>query len=232
MDKLIDYEGLGNFREILVNDSSISEKSTWSSEKISDELVDMTTALATKQNTLTPGKNIFIDNTNTIFAMGYQYFESRNSFVELPIGNNSASGNHSHAEGYLTEARGNHSHTEGHGAITEGLASHAEGRNTRTKNEGEHAEGIGNKSHKSSDNLGDAGNTEHSVGIANSYLEIDRKNAVEIMQNGDTYVLGVGGYDGVHIKNEDPSINVQTLQEYILSLEARIYALEHPTTVE
>lgn len=38
----------------------------------------------------------------------------------------------------------------------------------------------------------------------------DRKNAFEIMQNGDIYVYGLGNYNGTATKNEDS--NVMTLQ--------------------
>ena len=47
------------------------------------------------------------------------------------------------------------------------------------------------------------------------------------MTNGDYYVRGIGGYDGVHIKYETGYENTKTLQEYIASLEARIAALEN-----
>jgi hypothetical protein len=38
--------------------------------------------------------------------------------------------------------------------------------------------------------------TIHSVGIGTS--EDDRKNAHEIMKNGDHYIYGIGGYDGAN----------------------------------
>ena len=50
------------------------------------------------------------------------------------------------------------------------------------------------------------------------------------MQNGDMYVLGVGGYQGTDTKVQNASI--KTLQEYIASLEARIAALEGNTAVK
>lgn len=67
-----------------------------------------------------------------------------------------------------------------------GDASHTEGVNTTTSNEGEHAEGRYNKSNQG---------TIHSVGIGNAD---SLKNAEEIMDNGDQYLLGVGGYDGTN----------------------------------
>lgn len=149
-------------------------------------------------------------------------------------GNNSeASGDCSHAEGgsingvvYKTEASGSSSHAEGMGTTASGDASHAEGTGTAANNAGEHAEGLYNVSHTTSGNDGSA-KTQHSIGVG---LYNARKNAVEVMQNGDMYVLGVGGYQGTDTKVQDATI--KTLQEYITALETRIYALEHPQTAE
>ena len=79
-----------------------------------------------------------------------------------------------------------------------GRYSHAEGRYTQTYNTYEHAEGIFNKSNivNSSSTFTSSGNTLHSVGIGTS--NSDRKNAFEIMQNGDAYIKGVGTYDGTN----------------------------------
>lgn len=57
-----------------------------------------------------------------------------------------------------------------------------------------------------------------------------RNNAMEIMDNADIYINGIGGYDGVHIKTETGYENTKTLQEYITSLETRIAALEQQAT--
>jgi hypothetical protein len=38
-------------------------------------------------------------------------------------------------------------------------------------------------------------NTRFSIGIGKS--EDDRKNAFEVKQNGDIYIEGIGGYDGI-----------------------------------
>lgn len=77
--------------------------------------------------------------------------------------------------------------TEHYPAQTNGEYSHVEGVNTQTNNRGEHAEGRYNKSNA---------NTISSVGIGTAYD--DRKNAFEIMQNGNAYLYGVGGYDGTN----------------------------------
>jgi hypothetical protein len=86
------------------------------------------------------------------------------------------------------------SHSEGRGTLSLGVNSHAEGHATYTRNASEHAEGRNNVSHSASTTYGDSGNTQHSVGIGTSYS--GSKNAFEIMQNGDMYVYGLGGYNG------------------------------------
>lgn len=101
-------------------------------------------------------------------------------------------------------------------SLAQGDSSLAEGDNTITTNPYEHAEGHFNKSNFTSDEYPNEGNTLHSVGIGSS--ENDRKNAVEIMQNGDMFVIGVGGYDGTNAvpseSEEDPNY-ADTLQSSI-----------------
>lgn len=112
-----------------------------------------------------------------------------------------ASSEGSHAEGAGTTASGEFSHAEGNGAAASGEGSHAEGIATQATNGSEHAEGQHNFSHKASDSYGDAGNTQHSVGIGTS--DSNRKNAFEIMQNGDVYINGLGTYDGTNPSSAD-----------------------------
>jgi hypothetical protein len=199
----------------------------------------VTNGLAGKQNTLTAGSNVSITGNN-ISAIGYRFDSSKNS---IAIGTNTtASGSNSHAEGKNTTASdeethaegvdstasGNFSHAEGARTTSSGKASHTEGWMTSAQNTGEHAEGMYNISHRQTLGDGSYGNTIHSIGVGSA--NIYRQNAVEVMQNGDMYVLGVGGYQGTNTKVQDTTI--KTLQEYIASLEARIAALEHPTTTE
>ena len=115
-------------------------------------------------------------------------------------------GNYAHAEGNGTWAKGNSSHAEGKGTKAFGLASHAEGVYTVANNQAEHAEGKYNVSTKS-DNASQA--THFSIGIGTS--NTNRKNAVEVKQNGDVYITGIGGFDGV---NYDTAKSVQdTIKE-------------------
>lgn len=100
--------------------------------------------------------------------------------------NNTVSGDYAHAEGQGCSANGDASHAEGKGTDVEGHYGHAEGLRTIVENDCEHAEGCYNVS-----NTG----TRHSIGIGTS--ESDRRNALEVMDDGRVYVKGVGGYGGV-----------------------------------
>lgn len=115
-----------------------------------------------------------------------------------------ATGAGSHAEGTGQEfgdviSSGAGSHAEGSGTIARGRVSHAEGGGTVAQNEAEHAEGKYNASHMKTTGTSAeraAGTTLSSVGCGTS--ENDRRNAIEVMQNGDVYIKGVGGYDGTN----------------------------------
>ena len=116
-------------------------------------------------------------------------------------------GGFAHAEGNSTIAFGLASHSEGTLTFAKGESSHAEGISTITKNKSEHAEGQFNVSNKASDTFGNSGNTHTSIGIGTS--DTGRTNAIEIMENGNTYLYGVGGYDGTTISG------AKTLQQAI-----------------
>ena len=121
-----------------------------------------------------------------------------------------------HAEGNATIAQGLGAHSEGKATFGKGEASHAEGAFTEALNEAEHAEGKYNKSNQKTDGTAEqnaAGTTQHSVGIGTSAN--DRKNAFEIMQNGDVYVVGLGGYDGTNAG----ASGVLSLQQILAGIE-------------
>ena len=92
--------------------------------------------------------------------------------------------------------------------------AHAEGTYTQVTNTSEHAEGRYNLSHTTLE-ADDSAKTQHSVGIGDSNT---RKNAFEIMQNGDAYLDGVGGYDGTNPNGT----GVKTLQESISKPEVEM----------
>ena len=82
------------------------------------------------------------------------------------------------------------------GSSSNGNFSFSSGNYTRTENTNEFAAGALNKS-----NIGDtdADKTRFSIGIgANA---VNRKNALEVMSNGDTYLCGIGDYDGTNPNN-------------------------------
>lgn len=96
-----------------------------------------------------------------------------------------------------------------------GSYSHAEGHGTQTTNEGEHAEGKWNKSNN--------GSTISSIGIGTS--SSDRKNAVEVFNNGDVYINGVGGFSGANTSSAN------TLQEVLTTMNGHIYNAHGSVTV-
>ena len=164
------------------------------------------------------GQNISIQN-NIISALGYKYDKS---FKSITIGsdyNNAtgylafaqgdgtrAPGEKAHAEGGQTTASGRQAHAEGSNTIAKGDFSHTEGKGTQTKNESEHAQGIYNISNTG---LGiDMRTTLYSIGVGDS---IERRNAHEVMNNGDTFIVGIGEYDGTN------PYEAQTLQKVITS---------------
>lgn len=107
-----------------------------------------------------------------------------------------ASGTTSHAEGDSTTAFGNSAHAEGLLSTAWGPNSHAEGYDTQTQNSGEHAQGRCNLSHTGANA---ADQTLSSIGIGGGNR--DRKNAVETMKDGKTFIYGLGGYDGTNPTN-------------------------------
>ena len=171
------------------------------------------------------GDNSLAEGKNTVANSDYSHSEGVDSKTVVDNSDLDLFGQASHAEGSYTTAKGTASHAEGSGTLTIGKHSHAEGattttggddshaegNNTVTNNLGEHAEGCYNVSHKNSNTYGDALNTQHSIGIgvASPGIEFENnKNAVEVMQNGDVYMIGVGGYDG---KNVSEASTVQSV---------------------
>ena len=99
--------------------------------------------------------------------------------------------------GDTTTASGENSFAEGADTTASGDYSHAEGYYTQTTNTSEHAEGKFNVSNS---------NTISSIGIGST--SNDRKNAFEVLNNGNIYVTGLGRYNGTSINNVDSLQNV------------------------
>lgn len=97
--------------------------------------------------------------------------------------------NHAEGAGNLAGAAASHAEGIRNEIGDNAYASHAEGIKNTTQNRAEHASGQYNKSNKASDTFGDAGNTLFSVGCGTS--DADRKNALEVMQDGTCKYLDV-----------------------------------------
>ena len=86
----------------------------------------------------------------------------------------------------------------------------------KNKNYGKRAFVVGNENITNNENEAAFGkynnsenDTQFSIGIGTSDI---RKNAFEVKQNGDIYIIGIGGYDGTN------SDSAQTLQEILANL--------------
>ena len=192
------------------------------------------------KNTKALDENAHAEGENTIANDVHTHAEGYNTLAQGSSSHaegyyTSAMTEYSHAEGAHTKAIGICSHAEGEGAIASGSCSHAEGaaraigRNSHAegntnafgnyshtegecvtaRNMREHAEGYFNVSNKTSNSYGNSGNTQHSVGIGGYRNE---KNAFEIMQNGDAYLYGVGGYDGTNASASTSNTLQKTLE--------------------
>ena len=199
------------------------------------------------------GSSTTLARGNYSFATGYRTIAS-GDFSHTEGRETTASTSYTHTEGYVTVANGIASHAEGISATTSGQASHAEGRETvasgmgahaeggvttasgqashaegfytKALNRSEHAEGQYNISHKRTTTFGDPINTIHSVGIGTGTA--DTKNAVEIMQNGDTYLYGVGGYDGTNLGSATPIQGIMVgFQKIVVLTQTEYNSLEN-----
>lgn len=93
---------------------------------------------------------------------------------------------------------------------------------TVARNFAETALGISNKSHK-----GDSADKQTLFSIGNGtqwfndWGTAKQKNAMEVMKNGDVYIEGVGGYDGIN-----DGFTAQSVQEVISGLLSEVSALK------
>ena len=146
-------------------------------------------------------------------------------------GNNTASGNYSHAEGsyakassYASHAEGsstsassNSSHAEGYSALASGDYSHAEGRSTKASNTSSHAEGYyttasGTSSHAEGNNTTAGSQSSHAEGastIANgfaSHAEGNKTSATTDYSHAEGYSTTASG-DSSHAEGTSTIAN-------------------------
>lgn len=145
------------------------------------------------------GSKSHAEGYKTIASSEFSHAEGSESIADAEYAHaegdrTNANGLASHAEGICTIAKGAYSHAEGAGTNTIGQDSHAEGTCTITNNQAEHSEGMYNVSHTDVVTSNTHKKTRHSVGIGTSTSA--RKNAHEIMENGDHYFGGGKLYKG------------------------------------
>ena len=142
--------------------------------KLQDKLTDIETSIGGKQNVLTAGRGISIENNTVNFIFPISSGEGVNSIAEGS--ETRARGESSHAEGGDTQANGNTSHAdyashaEGSGTTASGNCSHAEGSDTIASGVSSHAEGsetrsIGDCSHSEGHRTAALGLFSHSEGF-------------------------------------------------------------------
>lgn len=177
--------------------------------------------------TVSSGNWSHAEGFRTIAIGRASHIEGERGNQKIPVGDSAmvslleqqdsgkAIGNHSHVEGVDCTAVGSSSHVGGYRSVTYGGNSFAHGQDVVTRNGSEVAFGRNNRSHQyDASKFGDPKNTLFSVGMSGNYNT--KKNAIEIMQNGDAYLNGIGGYDEENIDSS------KTVQEVITSLETKI----------
>jgi len=163
------------------------------------------------ENNVSSGKNSFTQGNNNL-AAGKNSFASGDNTKALKENSHSEGSfsttysNGSHADGYFCETHGNYSHAQGHSSSANGDYSLASGISVVTENINESSFGRYNKSNTSNSQYGNKNNTTFSIGIGSSEI---RKNAFEIMENGNAYLINVGNYNGSNISS------ATTLQDVI-----------------
>lgn len=156
-----------------------------------------------KQDILVSGTSIKTINNESLLGSGNITIQGGGTDAPISAGTgteaivenftgNTASGNYSNAEGYMTSASG--------------YASHAEGFYTETKNYGEHASGMYNVSHTGSYTKDQ---TLFSVGNGDTNT---KRNAFEIRKNDDIYIRKNGNV--VKLQDITPGIWCGTMAEY------------------
>jgi len=163
----------------------------------------ITQAVSGKQDTLVSGTSIKTINNESLLGSGNITIQGGGTDAPISAGTgteaivenftgNTASGNYSNAEGYMTSASG--------------YASHTEGFYTETKNYGEHASGMYNVSHTGSYTKDQ---TLFSVGNGDTNT---KRNAFEIRKNDDIYIRKNGNV--VKLQDITPGIWCGTMAEY------------------
>ncbi len=146
------------------------------------------------------GRFSHVEGINTRAEGAYSHTEG-NAATALGMGAHGeghytvASGDYCHAEGERNISKGNHSHSEGHSTKAIGEDAHSEGRNTEAIGDYSHAGGLGTKATAVAQTAIGKYNAESAdalLMVGNGTSDTDRKNAFEVVSNGDGVALKVG----------------------------------------
>ena len=189
-----------------VKDSVVGKKSkTWNGfaevfNNINENKATADCAHAEGTQTTASGQAAHAEGKLTVASKPYTHAEGDQT---------QATSSSSHSEGYGTRASGYASHAEGGSTVAAGNFTHAGGEHTKAANYAEQAIGYYNKSTYVNNNgqwKGDSESTLFSVG--NGTSESDRKNALEVKQDGTVLVQKPGTkemakvYDGLMTAEE------------------------------
>ena len=196
--------------------------------------------LSTLAGEIVTGKVYNVNGKETTAGVGAEVFNDYE--------NNTATGDFSHAEGYMTTATGQYSHAEsggatasgycshaeGGGATASGSCSHAEGNSTKATGYYSHAEGYSTKaegeySHAEGNNTTASGNCSHVMGRSN--VEDTQKKFAFIIGNGTnsknrSNAFAIDWQGNIYVNNSDSPVNVLELMNRLSALEAKVTALE------
>jgi len=177
-----------------------------------------------QSNTVTGDVTTCAGGYNNTFSGSYSFgggqkntLSGNSSFVAGR--DNTVTAKHAGAMGRFNDVNGEGAFSIGYGQSTlhntaNGRYSLALGCVVTTHNDSEVAMGSKNISHSTNPTGADsASDTQFSVGVKKSQILQEQTNGLEIMQNGDMYIYGIGGYDGKHIKTQTGYESTKTLQE-------------------
>ena len=192
----------GNVALPVTNSASSSSGNVLASAKavktVNDKVTDLTTNLADNYYTKTQTDGAIEAEAEALRTLVAGGLTTSNLTVGVRYAG-STIGTNSVAAGGENEASGNYSFANGANTKAKGSFSHAEGVNTEATGGYQHAEGSWNDPHTVLSGTAEqiaAGTALWMLGFGTSSSA--KKNALETMRNGKTFVYGVGGFDGTN----------------------------------
>lgn len=178
------------------------------------------------KNTIVSGENSHAEGKGNTVSSNYSHAEGTRCAVSANAAHAEGSDNTVNDDAISSHVGGNQSSTNAKFSFAHGNyattgpgadSSFALGAGVKTSNVAEFSIGRYNKSNT---------NTRFSVGIGTAGSELGRKNAFEVMQNGNAYLVGLnsGGYNGTNAGET----GVSTLQTVINNLLSGLQPATQP----